>query len=280
MSYKLKDINKYSSIWSPHIRSYCLPNLIKKMQQCLWKGIDRHPHSHSVAFATSPAHHLKSPVSKGIKTARLPSAYLVVNNRVLKMQNIRTRQAHIGAFLQLFHGLKQSAVQVLPGAEIPLYSTALRGIFPPCFSSYYLNSQLCVVRNSILFSTHSVTLLDFLTTSELTLSELYRHFGLQWRLSVQSSSYIELAQFSPGCLTLHIPTSSFFWCWCLTRNSLKDLPQLGSCLFIQALYVALKSILPWINNFFFLNYSSLYPYHIWNILNSTNTAQISTGFYW
>lgn len=68
------------------------------MRQCLWKGIDRHPHSHSVAFATSPAHHLKRPVSKGIKTARLPSAYLVVNNRVLKTQNIRTRQAHIGAF--------------------------------------------------------------------------------------------------------------------------------------------------------------------------------------
>lgn len=54
--------------------------------------------SHSAAFSNSPVHHPESSTSKGIKTAKLSSAYFVVNNRVLKMQNIRTRQAYIGAF--------------------------------------------------------------------------------------------------------------------------------------------------------------------------------------
>lgn len=70
---------------------------LKKSDSVSGKALTWHSQSHSVVFSTSPMHHLKSSMSKGIKTAKLLSAYFMVN-KVLKMQNIRARQAHIGAF--------------------------------------------------------------------------------------------------------------------------------------------------------------------------------------
>lgn len=105
------------------------------------------------------------------------------------MKTTRTRQAHLGDFPMII-SQPQSAGQALAGAEVLLYSIALSGIFPPCFSSYYSNSQLCVVRNYLLSSTLSVILLDFFffTTTELTFSETYQHLSSKHRLSVQSLS--------------------------------------------------------------------------------------------
>lgn len=119
------------------------------------------------------------------------------------------------------------------------------------------------------------TLLHFFDHYKASIfTELYHYLSLKWRLSSQSSSLRKtgLAVFS--WLPHFTYTSHFFWCYCLI-SSFKILPQLGSYLFIQALYITLKSLLSWKN----FNYSSFYPYHIWNILNNTNTVQISTGFY-
>lgn len=134
---------------------------LKKSDSVSEKALTWHSQSHSVVFSTSPMHHLKSSMSKGIKTAKLPSTYFMVNNKVLKMQNIRTRQAHIGAFPTIISWPQKICSSDSSRSRDVARLLLSAGFPPPCFSSYYLNSQLCVLRNSLLFSNLSVTLLDF-----------------------------------------------------------------------------------------------------------------------
>ena len=134
MSYVLKDINKYSSIWSPHIRSYCLPNLIKKTWQCLWKGIDlASTQSLCGVLYLSSASSEKLNVKLRIMTAKLPSAYFMVNNRVLKMQNRRTRQAHIGVLPTIISWPQTICSSGSSRSRDVALLYALSGIFPHAF---------------------------------------------------------------------------------------------------------------------------------------------------
>lgn len=138
MSWKIR--KKYFSLWRSHISSYCLPNLIEQIWLSLVKTLIWHQEGKGVLYlssASSEKFSIKS--SSDCKTA-----YCTVNNRILKMPNIRTKQECIGAFLTTI-----SWPQIIwtsaysRSRDVALHHHSWWD-FLSHFSSYYLNSQLCI----------------------------------------------------------------------------------------------------------------------------------------
>lgn len=131
----LEKYEKQSGIWRPHISSYCLPNLTEQVWlERHWSSINRAKVFPCLSSAASEKLSIKSSF-----IAKQPTASFMVNNRILKMPNIRTKKACIVAFPTII-SWPWSEFQLTPGAEQLLYFITLCGISPSRFSSYYLNS--------------------------------------------------------------------------------------------------------------------------------------------
>lgn len=135
MSWKIW--KKYSRMWRPHI-SYCLPNLTVSIGKTLiWhqegKGVLY------VSSATSEKFSIRSSL-----TAKLPTGSLMVNNRILKMPNIRTKKSTYWCFSYNYFIASTWISAYSRSRDVALLHHSWWD-FPSHFSSYYLNSQLCIL---------------------------------------------------------------------------------------------------------------------------------------
>lgn len=193
---------KYSSIWRLSISSYCLPNLIEQVWLCLLERLIWHQSQGALYLPSAEKFSIKS------LTAKLPTASFMVNNTnmvTLKNAKYKDKESMYWCFSYNYF---IASIWISPysrSRDDALLHPSWKE-FPSHFSSYYLNSQLCISCFPILYTP---SFFDHYQATPFT--DLYHYLRFKWRLSAQSSSLPKtgLAVFS--WLPHYTYASHFFW---------------------------------------------------------------------